>query len=67
MTDDAEPPSSLAELTTEIVSAYVSCNKVTPSESATLITTVASQLAKIGTKVEPPAEEKAEPAVPVRR
>jgi predicted transcriptional regulator len=30
------------------------------------ITTVAGQLAKIGTKVELPAEEKAEPAVPVR-
>ena len=67
VTDDAEPPSSLAELTTEIVSAYVSYNKAAPSELATLITTVASQLAKIGTKVEPLAEEKAEPAVPVRR
>jgi predicted transcriptional regulator len=67
VTDDAEPPSSLAELTTEIVSAYVSHNKAAPSELATLITTVASQLAKIGTKVEPPAEEKSEPAVPVRR
>ena len=67
VTDDAEPPSSLAELTTEIVSAYVSRNRVTPSELATLITTVASQLAKIGTEVEPPAEEKAEAAVSVRR
>ena len=67
VTDDAEPPSSLAELTTEIVSAYVSHNKVAPSELATLITTVASQLAKIGTEVEPPAEEKAQLAVPVRR
>jgi MucR family transcriptional regulator, transcriptional regulator of exopolysaccharide biosynthesis len=67
VTDDAEPPSSLAELTTKITSAYVSRNKVTPSELATLITTVASQLAKIGTKVEPPAEAKAEPAAPVRR
>jgi predicted transcriptional regulator len=67
VTDDAEPPSSLAELTTKIVSAYVSRHKVTPSELATLITTVASQLAKVGTKVGPPAEEKSEPAVPVRR
>ena len=67
VTDDAEPQSSLAELTTEIVSAYVSHNKAAPSELATLITTVASQLTKIRTKVEPPAEEKAEAAVPVRR
>jgi MucR family transcriptional regulator, transcriptional regulator of exopolysaccharide biosynthesis len=67
VTDDDEPPSSLAELTTEIVSAYVSHNKATPSELATLITTVASQLAQIGTKVVPAAEAKAEPAVPVRR
>ena len=58
VTDDAEPPSSLAQLTAEIVSAYVSHNKVAPSDLATLITTVASQLAKIGTKVEPLAEEK---------
>jgi predicted transcriptional regulator len=67
VTDDAEPPSSLAELTTEIVSAYVSYNKAVLSELATLITTVASQLAKIGTKVELSAEEKSEPAVSVRR
>jgi predicted transcriptional regulator len=67
VTDDAEPPSSLAQLTTEIVSAYVSRNNVTPSDLATLITSVASHLATIGTKVEPPAEQKAEPAVPVRR
>jgi predicted transcriptional regulator len=28
VTDDAEPPQSLAQLTTEIVSAYVSHNEV---------------------------------------
>jgi predicted transcriptional regulator len=67
VTDDAEPPSSSAQLTTGIVSAYVSHNKAAPSDLATLINTVASQLAKIGAKVEPPAEERAEPAVPVRR
>ena len=59
MTDDAEPPQSLAQLTTEIVSAYVSHNEVAQSDLATLINTVASQLAKIRDKVEPPAEEKA--------
>ena len=66
-TDDAEPPSSLAQLTTKIVSAYVSNTKVAPSDLATLITTVARQLAKIGAKVEAPAQEKPEPAVSVRR
>jgi predicted transcriptional regulator len=41
--------------------------KVAPSDLAALITTVASQLAKIRTKVEPPAKEKPKPAVSVRR
>ena len=58
---------SLAQLTAEIVSAYVSNNKIAPSDLAALITTVAGQLAKIGAEVEPPAEEKPEPAVSVRR
>jgi hypothetical protein len=66
LTDDAEPPQS-AQLTTEIVSAYVSHNSVVPFELAKLINTVASQLAKTGTNAEPPAEEKAQPAVSVRR
>ena len=67
VTDDAEPSSSLAQLTAEIVSTYVSHTKVAPSDLAALITTVASQLAKIRTKVEPPAKEKPKPAVYVRR
>jgi predicted transcriptional regulator len=67
VTDDAEPPQSLAQLTTEIVSAYVSHNEVAQSDLATLINTVASQLAKIRVKFEPPAGEKPEPAVSMRR
>jgi predicted transcriptional regulator len=67
VTDDAEPPSSLAQLTAEIVSAYVSNNKIALSDVATLISHVAGEMAKIGTAVEPPTEEKPEPAVPVRR
>jgi predicted transcriptional regulator len=51
--DDAELAPSLAQLTTEIVSAYVSNTNVASSDLATLITRVASQLAKLGTKVEP--------------
>jgi predicted transcriptional regulator len=67
VTDDAESPSSLAQLTTKIVSAYVSNNKSAPSELATLITTVAAQLRSVSAEPKPPAEEKAEAAVPVRR
>ena len=67
VTDDAEPPSSLAQLTAEIVSAYVSNNKIAPSELGGLITTVAGQLSKVGAEPDQPAEEKPEPAVPVRR
>ena len=67
VTNDVEPPSSLAQLTAEIVSAYVSNNKIALSDLATLITTVGSQMAKVGREIEVPAEEKPEPAVSVRR
>ena len=67
MTDDVEPPSSLAQRTAEIVSAYVSNNQIAPSELAGLIRTVAGQLSKVGAKPDQPAEEKPEPAVSVRR
>jgi predicted transcriptional regulator len=67
VTDDAEPPSSVARLTAQIVSAYVANNKIAPSDLGMLISTVASEMAKIGTAVEPSAEEKPEPAVSVRR
>jgi predicted transcriptional regulator len=67
VTDHAEPGSSLAELTAEIVSAYVAHNQIASSKVAKLITVVAGELNKIGTEVEPPTEEKAEPAVSVRR
>jgi predicted transcriptional regulator len=67
VTEDAEPPSSLAQLTAEIVSAYVANNEIALSEIAILISAVGSQMAKIGTEAEPTAEERPEPAVPVRR
>ena len=67
MTNDAEPPSSLAQLTAEIVAAYVSNNQIASSDLAALISAVAYQLSKIGTEPEQPAEEKSEPAVSVRR
>ncbi len=66
MTESSES-ATLAEVTTEIVSAYVAHNKIAPADVAALISTVAVQLARIGTEVEPPTEEKFEPAVPVRR
>jgi predicted transcriptional regulator len=67
VTDDAKPPSSFAQLTAEIVSAYVSNNEIALSDVATLIAAVGSQMAKVGAAVELPAEEKPEPAVSVRR
>jgi predicted transcriptional regulator len=58
---------TLAELTVEIVSAYVSSNQITPSDLGTLVGAVTRELRKVGTRVEQPAESKPAPAVPVRR
>jgi predicted transcriptional regulator len=67
VTDDAEPPSSLARLTAEIVAAYVSNNQIATADLAGLITAVAAQLGKAGAEPEQATEEKPEPAVSVRR
>ena len=40
---------TLAELTAEIVSAYVSHNQITPPDLGTLVGAVASELRKVGT------------------
>lgn len=58
--------STLAEMTAEIVSAYVSHNRVAVSDVPSVIRAVASNLEKLGIE-EPPAPEKPEPAVSVRR
>jgi predicted transcriptional regulator len=60
---------TLAELTAEIVSAYVSSNQITPSDLGMLVSTVGSELGKVGTGLEQSAgsESKPKPAVPVRR
>jgi predicted transcriptional regulator len=58
---------TLAELTAEIVSAYVSSSQITPSDLGTLVSAVAGELRNVGTRLEQPAESKIEPAVPVRR
>ena len=60
-------PASTAELTSEIVSAYVSNNETALSDVAALITAVAGQLSRIGTEPERAEVEKPEPAVPIRR
>jgi predicted transcriptional regulator len=65
--NETSEPTSVAALTAEIVSAYVSNNKIAPSELAGLITTVAGQLSKVGAEPDRPAEEKHQPAVSVRR
>ena len=67
MRDSATTPAKTAELTAEIVSAYVSNNRTAPSDVAALITAVAGQLSRIGTEPAPAEVEKSEPAVPVRR
>ena len=64
---DPAKSASTAELTAEIVSAYVSNNEIALSDVAALITAVAGQLSRIGTAPEPVEVEKPEPAVPIRR
>jgi predicted transcriptional regulator len=64
---DSAIPANTAELTVEIVSAYVSNSRTAPSDVAALITAVAGQLSRIGTERQPAEVEKSEPAVPVRR
>ena len=54
-------------MTAEIVSAYVSYNEIVPSDLVTLVSTVASELRQVGTRIEQSVEVKAEPAVAVRR
>jgi predicted transcriptional regulator len=65
--DTSHEPTSIATLTAEIVSAYVSNNQIASSELGGLISAVAGQLGKIGAEPEQPAEEKPAPAVSVRR
>jgi predicted transcriptional regulator len=61
-------PIKLAEITGEIVAAYVSHNAISPTDLTALIDTVARSVATIGAPAELPiVEETHEPAVPVRR
>jgi predicted transcriptional regulator len=58
--------SKLAEMTAEIVSAYVSHNQVLPAELPNLIGSIAGKLATLGNEEEQ-AAAKPEPVIPVRR
>jgi len=57
----------LAEITSEIVSAYASHNQVAASELATLVGAVAGELRKVGVRPAEPSQIRPEPVMPVRR
>jgi predicted transcriptional regulator len=57
----------LAELTTDIVAAYVSSHQLRVLEVPDLINAVGAELAALGVKAEPSTLEKPEPAVSGRR
>ena len=64
----ASAGSNLAELTADIVSAYVAKNSVRPEDLTTLINTVHAALGGVNSGAAAPAEaEKRQPAVPVKK
>jgi predicted transcriptional regulator len=65
--DEQSEGTKVAELTAEIVAAYVSCHNVRVPELPGLINAVGAELASIGAGSAPSAPEKPEPAVSVRR
>jgi predicted transcriptional regulator len=66
MADDAEP-ASLAEITVEIVSAYVAHQQVAASDLPKVISTVAGELRTLGREPQAAVPGKVEPTVSVRR
>jgi predicted transcriptional regulator len=66
MAENSEP-TKIAELTTEIVAAYVSYHKLRVVDVPGVINAVGGELASLGTEPEPSMQKKPEPAVPVRR
>jgi predicted transcriptional regulator len=64
---DSVEPASLAEITVEIVSAYIAHNQVAASDLPSVIRTVVGGLRSLGREPAPVLPSKAEPAVPVRR
>jgi predicted transcriptional regulator len=65
--DEQSDRSTIPELTTEIVAAYVSYHKLRVQDVPTVIKAVGVELASLGTEAEPSVMEKPEPVVPVRR
>ena len=65
--DEQLERAKIAELTTEIVAAYVSSHKLRVPEVPDLINAVGAELASLGAETEPSALERPEPAVSVRR
>jgi predicted transcriptional regulator len=59
--------SKLAEMTAQIVSAYVSHNQVLPADLPNLIGSIAGKLATLGSEEEQAAAAKPEPVVPIRK
>ena len=57
----------IAELTADIVAAYVSNHKMGVQDVPNVINVVGIELASLGTQAKPTVQEKLEPAVPVRR
>jgi predicted transcriptional regulator len=65
--DEQLERTNIAELTTEIVAAYVSHHKLQVPDISDVISAVGTELASLGTEAEPSASEKPKPAVSVRR
>ena len=65
--DEQSERTNIAELTTEIVAAYVSYHQLRVLDIPNVIDTVGTELASLGAEAEPSMLEKPEPAVSVRR
>jgi predicted transcriptional regulator len=61
------PQAMLAQMTSEIVSAYASHNQLATSELARLVGAVAGELRKVGMQPAEQEQVRPEPVVPVRR
>jgi predicted transcriptional regulator len=65
--DEQSEPTKIAEMTTEIVAAYVSHNKLQVLDVPNVINVVATELGSLGTGAKATALERPEPVVSVRR
>ena len=65
--DEKSEKNALVELTTDVVSAYVSNNTIVPSELPNLINEVYEALSRASVKSIKPAREELKPAIPVKR